>query len=152
MKSSIPIGKRRLLWRVHFALLLVFVVYGIGMEVVEYFSASRQDSFSVGVAFGLILGAIILLGPVFAEAGYIFQFDFSEPPFWRALFVVHMIFLVPMLVMNAALGYVGLLQVPTVLELFGFLVYVFEMVALWRYAYRCGHLWRAVSPPSDANA
>ena len=152
MKSSIPIGKRRLLWRVHFALLLVFVVYGIGMEVVEYFSASRQDSISVGVAFGLILGAIILLGPVFAEAGYIFQFDFSEPPFWRALFVVHMIFLVPMLVMNAALGYVGLLQVPTVLELFGFLVYVFEMVALWRYAYRCGHLWRAVSPPSDANA
>lgn len=139
MKTSLPTGNWLWFWRVHLIVLIGYLLF----ECAKAMRVVIADPvwLSPAGAAAALLAAILILGPVFAETGYLFQRRFSTPAFWRALFAVYMVIVGFSIVANIGLGTLGIFNMPPASEFAGFIVFAGELFALWLYAYRSGHLW-----------
>jgi len=130
----------------HFAAALACAAYSLGMGGAGYVDEIRGAGFSLFDLAGIVLGLILVTGPLFAEAGLLMQRRYNARGFWRALFVVCTVLTALMLVVDVA-RYVVLPETvgAAALEALFMLIALGQLVALWLYAYRSDHLW-AVMP------
>ena len=151
MIAQIPTPRQLLFWRIHFALAVVCAVDAfVGLASVPSQLAAALKTRSSPEDFILTIGLPLpfVLGPLIAEAGYVFQKAFLWPFVWRALLLLCVLLLVLSALMLGTFTAMSRAPVPIPVWLFTFAAWCIaltQLVPMWRYAYRSGHLWMPVT-------
>jgi hypothetical protein len=101
-------------------------------------------------AFVMMIGLALpfFLGPLIAEAGYVFQKAYLRPFVWRALLWLWVLLLIVSAVTLSMFMAMPHTPVPTsdrLLSLASWTIGLMQLIPMWRYAYRSGHLWMPVT-------
>jgi len=151
MIAQIPAPRQLLFWRVHFALAVVCAVDAfVGLASLPPQFAAAMETRSSPADFVLTLGLPLpfILGPLIAEAGNVFQKAFLWPFVWRALLMLCVLLSVVSALMVATFTAMSQAPVPAsvwLLSSAAWLIALMQLIPMWRYAYRSGHLWMPVT-------
>ncbi len=88
------------------------------------------------------------LGPLIAEAGYVFQKAYLRPFVWRPLLWLWVLLLIVSAVtlrMFMAMPHTAVPTSDRLLSLASWTIGLMQLIPMWRYAYRSGHLWMPVT-------
>jgi hypothetical protein len=151
MIGRIPKPRELLFWRIHFALAVLCAIDAIfGLFSLPSYIAENSDTTASPMDFAVdvLLPFPLIVGPLIAEAGYVFQKAFLRPFVWRALLMVCVLLTVVSLLVAAAFLTMADALPPyssRVIEGPAWVVALMQLVPTWRYAYRSDHLWLPVA-------
>lgn len=150
MIARIPTARELLFWRIHFALAVlcaVDAVFGLGSVLSDMTKTSATGRSSSDVFFMIALPLPLIVGPLIAEAGYVFQRALLRPFVWSALLMICVLLWVVGILLAGAFVMMADAPVPSPAwwEVAVWVIALMQLIPMWRYAYRSGHLWMPVT-------
>ena len=144
---STPSPKILLAAKVYFVFLLAYFCYAFmdGLSRFDWTFFSPQSPLTdVAIIFLFI---VLALAPLIGIFGYAWQRKIAWRLFWRLILVLQFALWISGLLIAVRLG----VEKDVSSSLFDFIVWPSQLVALFAYSYRSGHIWNRHRPSSDAS-